>query len=130
MGLTVCPVAIVAAPVEVVRANLTEWERFSEWAGVPVERVEPEGSAAAGQTVHFTGMGVRFTFKVEASIPPDTSSTCMFSSPWDYERNHVSPARELTRPAAAFNTSATSSSQQAGGAGSSKNLGQKPSPPA
>ena len=66
MGLSVCPVAIVAAPVEVVWANLTRWERYSEWADVRVKRVEPQGPAAAGQTVHFTGMGLRFTFKVKA----------------------------------------------------------------
>jgi hypothetical protein len=70
MGLSVCPGAIVAAPVEVVWANLTEWERYSEWGGgVRVERLEPEGPAAAGQTGHFTGMGLRFTFKVEAVDP-------------------------------------------------------------
>lgn len=66
MGLSVCPFAIVAAPVEIVWANLTEWERYSEWADVRVKRAEPEGPAAAGQTVHFTGMGLRFTFKIEA----------------------------------------------------------------
>jgi len=69
MGLSVCPVATVAAPVEVVWANITEWERYFEWGGVRVERLEPEGPAAAGQTVHFTGMGLPFTFKVEAVDP-------------------------------------------------------------
>jgi hypothetical protein len=69
MGLSVCPVAIVAASVEVVWANLTEWDRFSEWADVRVERLEPQGPAAAGQIVHLTGMGLRFTFKIETVDP-------------------------------------------------------------
>lgn len=30
MSLTVCPVAIVAAPVEVAWKNLLQWERYSE----------------------------------------------------------------------------------------------------
>ncbi len=32
MGLTVCPAAVVAVPVEVVWENLVQWERWSEWA--------------------------------------------------------------------------------------------------
>ena len=70
MGLTVCPAAVVAAPVEVVWGNLVQWERYSEWADVQVERIEPEGPATAGQTVIFggkvLGRTVHFIFKVEA----------------------------------------------------------------
>ena len=75
MGLTVCPVAVIAAPVEVVWANLVEWERYSEWGGgVRVERIEPEGPAATvGQTITFGGKvfgrTLHFTFKVEAVNP-------------------------------------------------------------
>ena len=73
MGLTVCPVAVVAAPVEVVWRNLVEWERYAEWADVPVERSEPEGPAGAGQTITFAvkvlGRTLRFIFKVEAVNP-------------------------------------------------------------
>ncbi|HEX9012802.1 MAG TPA: SRPBCC family protein [Anaerolineaceae bacterium] len=73
MGLTVCPAAVVAAPVELVWRNLVEWERYSAWADVHVERREPEGPAAAGQTVTFAGkvlgLTLRFTFKVEEIDP-------------------------------------------------------------
>ena len=73
MSLSVCPAAIVAAPVEVVWRNLVQWERYSEWAGVQVERSEPEGSASAGQTIYFggkvLGRTLRFTFKIEEVNP-------------------------------------------------------------
>ena len=69
MGLTVCPVAVVAAPVEVVWGNLVQWERYSEWADVQVERIEPEGPATVGQTIYFTGMALHFIFKVEEVNP-------------------------------------------------------------
>jgi hypothetical protein len=55
MGLTVCPAAIVAAPVEVVWGNLVQWEHYSEWADVQVERSEPEGPATVSQTISFAG---------------------------------------------------------------------------
>jgi hypothetical protein len=53
MGVSVCPAAIVAAPVELVWANLVQWERYYEWAGVRVASLEPDGQATAGQTVIF-----------------------------------------------------------------------------
>ena len=73
MGLTVCPAAVVAAPVEVVWDNLVQWERYSEWADVQVERSEPKGPASADQTIYFAGKGfarfLRFTFKIEEVNP-------------------------------------------------------------
>ena len=69
MSLTVCPAAVVVAPVEVVWENLVQWERYSEWADVQVERLEPEGPATVGQTIYFTGMALHFTFKVEEVNP-------------------------------------------------------------
>ena len=57
MGLTVCPAAVVTAPVEVIWENLVQWERYSKWfsADVHVERSEPEGPATVGQTISFGG---------------------------------------------------------------------------
>ena len=73
MGLTVCPAAVVAAPVEVVWRNLVQWERYYEWADVRVERSEPEGPATVGQTITFAGkafgLTLRFSFKVEEVNP-------------------------------------------------------------
>ncbi len=73
MGLTVCPTAIVAAPVELVWRNLVQWERYFEWADVQPERIEPEGPATVGQTITFAGKAfgrtLCFIFKVEAVNP-------------------------------------------------------------
>ncbi len=75
MGLTVCPAAVVAAPVEVVWGNLVQWERYSEWfdRSVQVERSEPEGPATVGQTINFAGKAfgrtMHFSFKVEEANP-------------------------------------------------------------
>src|SRR5260370_39475355 len=74
MGLTVCPAAVVAAPVEVVWGNLVQWERWPKWRNdVQVERSEPEGPATVGQTIYFTGKAfgrtLHFIFKVEEVNP-------------------------------------------------------------
>ena len=73
MGLTVCPTAVVAAPVELVWANLVQWERYPDWADVQAERVEPEGPASVGQAVCFggkvLGRTLHFTFKIEEVNP-------------------------------------------------------------
>ncbi len=73
MGLSVCPTAVIAAPVEMVWANLVQWERYSEWADVQVGRSEPEGPATVGQNITFAGkvLGrtLRFNFKVEEVNP-------------------------------------------------------------
>ena len=75
MGLTVCPAAVVAAPVEVVWGNLVQWERYSEWfdRSLQVEQSEPEGPATAGQTITFGGKALgrtwHFIFKVEEVNP-------------------------------------------------------------
>jgi hypothetical protein len=73
MGLSICPIATIAAPIELVWANLVEWDRYYEWADTYVERLEPEGAAVVGQIVHFAGKALgriwRFTFEVEEINP-------------------------------------------------------------
>jgi len=73
MSLSVCPIAVVAAPLKVVWENLTQWDRYADWADVHVERTEPEGPISVGQTIFFTGMALgrtwHFTFKVEELDP-------------------------------------------------------------
>ena len=75
MDLTVCPAAVVAAPIEVVWRNLVRWERYSEWfdRSIHAERSEPEGPATVGQTTYFAGKvfgrTLHFIFKVEEANP-------------------------------------------------------------
>jgi hypothetical protein len=73
MGLTVCPAAVVAVPVEVVWENLVQWERWYEWADVQAERIEPEGPATRGQTISFGGkafgLTLHFRIKIEEVNP-------------------------------------------------------------
>lgn len=51
MGLSVCPAAVVAAPVERVCALLSDPTRYDEWWDARTERIEPEGNAVPGQVV-------------------------------------------------------------------------------
>ncbi len=73
MGLSVCPIANVEAPIEVVWSNLVHWENYADWAGVHVESIEPSGSANVGQIITFAGKAVgrtwRFTFHVDEIDP-------------------------------------------------------------
>jgi hypothetical protein len=75
MGLTVCPAAVVAAPIEVVWENIIHWERYSEWfdRSLRVDRSEPGGPATVGQTIFFSGkafgLTAHFLFKVEEVDP-------------------------------------------------------------
>jgi len=94
MGLTVCPAAVVAAPVEVVWGNLVQWERYSEWADVQVERSEPEGPATVGQTIYFAGKAfgrtLHFIFKVEEVNPERHQLGLHAFFPWGLqEKPHI-----------------------------------------
>ena len=89
MGLTVCPAAVVAAPVEVVWENLVHWERYSEWfdRSLQVERIEPDGPATVGQTISFSGKAIGLHLHISSSrstrsIPNGASSACMRTSHW------------------------------------------------
>jgi len=73
MALTVCPAATVAAPVEVVWEILTQPAYYSAWADAQLQRIEPEGPAIVGQTIHFTSkaLGIKWplAFTVEKVNP-------------------------------------------------------------
>jgi hypothetical protein len=51
MGMSVCPVATIAAPVERAWALLVDPAGYSRWVDGTVESVEPPGPAQAGQTI-------------------------------------------------------------------------------
>ncbi len=70
MGLSVCPAAVVAAPVEIVWEQLSEPKLRDQWWHARTERVVPEGMASPGQVIYLKNpMGRRGTLKVEAVDP-------------------------------------------------------------
>jgi hypothetical protein len=97
MGLSVCPAAVVAAPVAVVWANLVQWERYAAWADVHPERIEPAGPATVGQPITFggkvLGRTLRFRFQVEAVDPERHQLGVHAFFPWGLqERAHITCA--------------------------------------
>jgi hypothetical protein len=73
MGLTVCPAAVVAAPVETVWELLSEPTLRDEWWDTRTERVVPEGKAASGQVIYLKnsvlGIQLQGTLTVESVDP-------------------------------------------------------------
>lgn len=67
MGLSVCPAAIVAAPVEVVW-DLLRPSRLSEWADGKVEAPVPQGPTAVGQTFLVAAKAFGRTWHVSFTI--------------------------------------------------------------
>jgi hypothetical protein len=69
MSFSVCPGAIVAAPIEIVWENLVQPERYSLWANAEFKRSEPEGPAQVGQLIYLTasqsGRNWPVTFQIE-----------------------------------------------------------------
>lgn len=68
MSLTVCPVATVAAPLEVVWEILTQPAHYSAWADAQLQSIEPAGPAVVGQTVHFTSQALGRTWPVVFTV--------------------------------------------------------------
>jgi Polyketide cyclase / dehydrase and lipid transport len=69
MTLSVCPAAVVAAPVEVAWNILEQPEHYGEWIDGEITRVEPPGPAQVGQTIEVSARGLGRTwhpvFRVE-----------------------------------------------------------------
>ena len=57
MPISVCPVAIVHAPLERVWVVLNDPASYGDWWDARAERIEPPGPAAPGQTVYATAAG-------------------------------------------------------------------------
>ena len=68
MGLSVCPIATVAAPIEIVWELVSNPSRWDEWADAKTERIVPEGPAAPGQVVYVTSSALGRTWHVSIKI--------------------------------------------------------------
>jgi hypothetical protein len=52
MGFNICPVDVVAAPVESVWELLSDLTLYDEWWDASIERIAPEGIASPGQVIY------------------------------------------------------------------------------
>ncbi len=68
MGLTVCPAAVVAAPVESVWELLSEPTLYDIWWDARTERIVPEGKAAPGQMLYAQASGLGRTWDVTLKV--------------------------------------------------------------
>jgi len=73
MGFTLCPAAVVAAPVESVWELLSEPTLYDVWWDACSERIVPEGKASPGQMLYAktSGLGRKWdvTLRVEMVNP-------------------------------------------------------------
>lgn len=72
MALSVCPAAVVAAPLELTW-EIAQTPHFNEWIDGRVVKMEPEGAMVVGQTLELTsaalGRNWRSTFVVREMKP-------------------------------------------------------------
>lgn len=68
MGLSVCPSAVVAAPVGRVWELLTNPEGFDSWADATLVAAEPYGVAQPGQKIHLVTGAVGLKFAVTIDV--------------------------------------------------------------
>ncbi len=70
MALTICPAAVVAAPVETVWELLSDPVLRDTWWHAHTERVVPEGKASAGQVIYLkNAVGRHGTLTVQTVDP-------------------------------------------------------------
>ena len=81
MSLSICPAAVVQAPVELVWELLTEPARRDEWWGVRTERTVPEGDATPGQVIYLRPMLLKVTLRVERVDPEKHQIHWILTSP-------------------------------------------------
>ena len=68
MGFTICPAAVVAAPVESVWELLSEPKLYDEWWDAHTERIVPEGKASPGQVLSAKTSGLGRTWYVTLRV--------------------------------------------------------------
>ena len=68
MGFTVCPTAVVAAPVECVWELLSEPTLYDRWWDARTERIVPEGQATPGQVLYAKTSAIGKTWDVTLTV--------------------------------------------------------------
>jgi hypothetical protein len=68
MGFTVCPAAVVAAPVEYAWELLAEPTLYDAWWDARTERIVPEGKATSGQVLYANTSALGRTWDVTLTV--------------------------------------------------------------
>ena len=66
MGINVCPIAVINAPIEKVWMLLAEPANYDLWWDARTESIVPEGHAQAGQRVHAKAGGFNIVLTIAA----------------------------------------------------------------
>ena len=66
--LSVCPSAVIEAPVDRVWDLVTRPEGFDLWTDATLVSAEPDGHAAAGQELYLVTKALGWTFAVRISV--------------------------------------------------------------
>jgi uncharacterized protein YndB with AHSA1/START domain len=66
--LSVCPSAVIDAPVDRVWELVTRPEGFDLWTDATLVSAEPDGRASAGQELHLVTRALGWTFVVRISV--------------------------------------------------------------
>ena len=66
--LSVCPSAVIDAPVDRVWDLMTRPEGFDLWTDATLVSAEPDGHAAAGQELHLVTKALGWSFAVRISV--------------------------------------------------------------
>jgi hypothetical protein len=92
MGITVCPAAVVAAPVENVWELLTEPTLRDEWWDARTACVVPEGKASPGQVIYLKTLPLsrqwEATLRVEMVDPEKHQIQWILTAPLVHIINH------------------------------------------
>jgi|SRR5215831_4074224 len=66
--LSVCPSAVIDAPVDRVWDLMTRPEGFDLWTDATLVSAEPDGHAAAGQELHLVTKALGWSFAVRITV--------------------------------------------------------------
>lgn len=93
MGFTVCPTAVVAAPVDSVWELLTDPTSYDGWWDARMKRIVPEGKATPGQMLYATasafGWAKEITLQIERVDPEKHQIQILVNLPFGIT-NHAS----------------------------------------
>jgi hypothetical protein len=68
MGFSICPIAVVAAPVETVWELLADPALYDAWWDARTVRIEPQGKVTPGQVVYAKTAGLGRTWDVTLQV--------------------------------------------------------------